>query len=151
MERVFNFSAGPSMLPLEVLEKAQKRAGCLWKRRRTKNIGPAGFYIVIVRDDLIGNAIEGTPTMMDYKAHADNDSMYNTPPTFSIYISALVFEWIKERGGVAAMQKINEEKAALIYDFLDNAKLLKGTVVPKDRSLMNVTFVTGSEELIRNS
>lgn len=112
-----------------------------------KNIGPAGLALVIVREDLIGSPIEGTPTMLDYKIHADNDSLYNTPPTYGIYISKLVFEWLKSQGGVAGIQKINEEKAALLYDYLDNSALFKGTVVAKDRSLMNVPFITDSEEL----
>lgn len=107
-----------------------------------KNIAPAGVTIVIVREDLIGKAMDITPTMLDYKIHADNDSLYNTPPCFAIYIAKLVFDWLKEMGGVPAMQKINEEKAALLYDCLDNSSMFKGTVVPKDRSLMNVPFVT---------
>ena len=85
--------------------------------------------------------------MLKYKIHADAKSLYNTPPTYSIYFAGLVFEWVKNMGGVEAMQKINEEKAAVLYDFLDNSKLFKGTVVPKDRSLMNAPFVTGNEEL----
>jgi len=112
-----------------------------------KNIGPAGLVVVIIREDLIGHPMEGTPTMLDYQIHAENDSMYNTPPTYGIYIAKLVFEWLQAQGGVAAMQKRNEEKAALLYDYLDNSSLFKGTVVTKDRSLMNVPFVTGSEEL----
>ena len=112
-----------------------------------KNIGPAGVTLVIVRDDLIGTVKEGTPTMLDYKIHADNDSMYNTPTTFGIYVAKLVFDWLKEQGGVAAMQKRNEEKAAILYDYLDESSLFKGTAVKKDRSIMNVTFVTGCDEL----
>lgn len=112
-----------------------------------KNFGPAGLALVIIREDLVGNALDFTPTMLDYKIHVENESMYNTPPTYSIYIANLVFEWLKGMGGVAAMQKINEEKAAILYDFLDSSSLFKGTVVPKDRSLMNVPFVTGSDEL----
>ena len=110
-----------------------------------KNIGPAGVTVVIIRDDLIGRAMDITPTMLNYKTHADDGSLYNTPPTYSVYMSMLVFEWLKGLGGVPAIQKINEEKAALVYDCLDNSKLYKGTVVPKDRSLMNITFVTGDE------
>lgn len=112
-----------------------------------KNLGPAGVTLVIVREDLIGNAMEDTPTMFNYKTHADNGSMYNTPPTYSIYILKLVLEWIKEQGGVGALQKINEKKAAILYDYLDQSTLFKGTVVKEDRSLMNIPFVTGNEEL----
>jgi len=112
-----------------------------------KNLGPAGVTLVIVREDLIGNAMEQTPVMFDYQIHADNGSMYNTPPTYGIYVLKLVLEWIKEKGGVAAIQKINEQKAKILYDFLDSSKMFKGTVVPEDRSLMNVPFVTGNEEL----
>ena len=112
-----------------------------------KNVGPAGVTVVIIREDLIGHAMDITPTMLDYKIHADNDSLYNTPPTFSIYVAGLVFEWVKERGGVKAMQEINEKKAAMLYNFLDESKLFRGTVVPKDRSLMNVPFVLPTEEL----
>lgn len=112
-----------------------------------KNIGPAGLTVVIIREDLIGNPIEGTPTMLDYKIHVDNDSMYNTPPTYSIYIAKLVFEWLKEMGGVQAIQKVNEEKAAILYDFLDNSSMFKGTVIPKDRSLMNIPFIADSDEI----
>jgi phosphoserine aminotransferase len=112
-----------------------------------KNIGPAGLTVVIIREDLIGKAMDITPTMLDYKIHADNDSMYNTPPTFAIYIALLVFQWLKELGGVRSIEKRNIEKAALLYDFLDNSSLFKGTVVPKDRSLMNVPFLLPTEEL----
>lgn len=112
-----------------------------------KNLGPAGVTLVIVREDLIGNAMEITPTMFDYKTHADNGSMYNTPPTYSIYILKLVLEWIKQQGGVAALQKINEKKAAILYDYLDQSELFRGTVVKEDRSLMNIPFVTGNDEL----
>ncbi len=113
-----------------------------------KNIGPAGLTVVIIRDDLIGNAKEGTPTMLDYKIHAENGSMYNTPPTYSIYMCKLVLEWIKnDMGGVEAVNKINQHKAKLFYDYLDSSAMFKGTVTPKDRSLMNIPFVTGNEEL----
>lgn len=112
-----------------------------------KNIGPAGLTIVIIREDLIGNAMEFTPTMLKYDIQAKNGSMYNTPPTYSIYFAGLVFEWVKKMGGVAAMQKRNEEKAKLLYDFIDSSKLFKGTVVPEDRSLMNVPFILPTEEL----
>ncbi|MDW7692334.1 3-phosphoserine/phosphohydroxythreonine transaminase [Flammeovirgaceae bacterium SG7u.111] len=112
-----------------------------------KNIGPAGLCIAIVRKDLIGSALDFTPTMLNYKTHADGGSMFNTPPTYGIYMAGLVFEWLLEKGGVAAMEKINKEKAAILYDFLDESKLFKATVTPSDRSIMNVPFVTGSDEL----
>jgi phosphoserine aminotransferase len=112
-----------------------------------KNIGPAGVTVAIIRKDLIGKAPSSIPTMLDYKIHADNDSMYNTPPTYGIYIAGLVFAHLLENGGVPAMQKINEKKAAMLYDYLDNSPLFKGTVEKKDRSLMNIPFVTGNEEL----
>lgn len=112
-----------------------------------KNLGPAGVTLVIIREDLIGDVIEGTPTMFQYKIHADNGSMYNTPPTYAIYILKLVLEWVKEQGGVDALQKINEKKAAMLYDYLDSSDMFKGTVVKEDRSLMNVPFVTGNDEL----
>lgn len=112
-----------------------------------KNVGPAGVTIVIVREDLLGNAKPDCPTMLDYKIHADKESLYNTPPCYSIYIAGLVFKWLKSIGGVAEMQKINEEKAGILYDFLDNSNMFKGTVVPEDRSLMNVPFVTGDDDL----
>ncbi len=112
-----------------------------------KNVGPAGVTIVIIREDLIGEPMEKTPTMLTYATHSKANSLYNTPPCFSIYVAKLVFEWIKEMGGVAGIQKINEEKAGILYDFLDASRLFKGTVVPKDRSLMNVPFVTDSDEI----
>ena len=112
-----------------------------------KNLGPAGVTLVIVREDLIGDAMDITPTMLDYKTHADNGSMYNTPPTYGIYVLKLVLEWIKEQGGVKVLQEINEKKAKILYDYLDSSKMFKGTVVPEDRSLMNAPFVTGNEEL----
>ena len=112
-----------------------------------KNIGPAGVTVVIIREDLIGHALDITPTMLNYKTQANDESLYNTPPTYAIYMAKLVFEWLKGLGGVPAVQKINEEKAAMVYGFLDNSKLFKGTVVTKDRSIMNIPFVTGSEEL----
>ena len=112
-----------------------------------KNIGPAGVTVVIIREDLMGNELEGTPTMLGYKVHAENESMYNTPPCYPLYISKLVFEWIKNKGGIKAIQKINEDKAAILYDFLDTSKMFKGTVETEFRSLMNVPFVTNSEEL----
>lgn len=112
-----------------------------------KNMGPAGLTVVIIREDLIGNAMDITPTMFNYQTHADNGSMYNTPPTYGIYILGLVLDWVAEKGGLAAMAEINKEKAAILYDFLDESKLFKATVESKDRSLMNVPFVTGNEEL----
>ena len=112
-----------------------------------KNIGPAGLTVVIIRKDLIGRAPANIPTMLDYKTHADNGSLYNTPPTYAIYIAGLVFEHLLKNGGVPAMQKLNEQKAKLLYDYLDSSSLFKGTAEKKDRSLMNVPFVTGSEEL----
>ena len=112
-----------------------------------KNLGPAGVTLVIIREDLIGDAMDITPTMFNYQIHADNDSLYNTPPTYGIYVMKLVLEWIKEQGGVAAVQKVNEKKAKILYDYLDSSKLFRGTVAKEDRSLMNVPFVTGDEEL----
>ncbi|MBR3988322.1 MAG: 3-phosphoserine/phosphohydroxythreonine transaminase [Clostridia bacterium] len=113
-----------------------------------KNMAPAGLTVVIIREDLIGNAQEITPTMFNYQTHADNDSMFNTPPCYTIYIAKLVLEWIKnEIGGLEKMKELNEKKAAILYDFLDNSKLFKGTVTPEDRSLMNVPFVTGDADL----
>ena len=113
-----------------------------------KNMAPAGLTVVIVREDLIGHAKDITPTMLNYKTHADNGSMFNTPPCYTIYIAKLVLEWIKnDIGGLDKMKEINEKKASILYNFLDNSNLFKGTVVPEDRSLMNVPFVTGNEEL----
>lgn len=113
-----------------------------------KNIGPAGVVIVIIREDLITeDVLPGTPTMLTYKTHADADSLYNTPPAYGIYICRKVFQWLKEMGGLEAMKERNERKAKILYDFLDQSKLFKGTVEKKDRSLMNVPFVTGSDEL----
>jgi len=112
-----------------------------------KNMGPAGVVVVIIREDLITDVQPEVPTMLQYKVHAENNSLFNTPPCYSIYICGLVFEWLKKLGGVPEMQKINEEKAAILYDFLDNSKLFKGTVRKQDRSLMNVPFVTGNKDL----
>ncbi len=113
-----------------------------------KNIGPAGTVIVIIRKDLItDDVLPGTPTMLKYKTHADAGSLYNTPPAYGIYICGKVFKWIKKQGGLAAMKEHNEKKAKILYDYLDQSKMFSGTVVPKDRSLMNVPFVTGDEEL----
>lgn len=113
-----------------------------------KNVGPAGCVIAIIREDLItDDVLPGTPTMMKWKTQADNDSLYNTPPCYTIYICGKVFKWLKKMGGLEAMKKHNEEKAKILYDFLDQSKLFKGTVEPASRSLMNVPFVTGNEEL----
>ncbi len=113
-----------------------------------KNIGPAGMVIAVVREDLItDDVLPFTPTMMKYKTHADAGSMYNTPNCYCIYMCGKVFEWIKRQGGLAGMKEKNEKKAAVLYDFLDQSRMFKGTVVKEDRSLMNVPFVTGSKEL----
>ena len=113
-----------------------------------KNIGPAGVVIAIIREDLIReDVLPGTPTMLRYKTHADNGSMYNTPPAYGIYICGKVFQWLKDMGGLEEMKRRNEVKAKVLYDFLDASTMFKGTVVPKDRSLMNVPFVTGDAEL----
>jgi phosphoserine aminotransferase len=113
-----------------------------------KNVGPAGVVIVIIREDLITeDTLPGTPTMMKYKVHADAESLYNTPPCYGIYICGKVFKWLKKMGGLEAMKELNEKKAKILYDYLDESKLFKGTVVAKDRSLMNVPFVTGDADL----
>ncbi|NLN82496.1 MAG: 3-phosphoserine/phosphohydroxythreonine transaminase [Clostridiales bacterium] len=113
-----------------------------------KNMAPAGLTVVIVREDLIGKARDITPTMLNYQIHSDNGSMYNTPPCYTIYMCKLVLEWIKnEVGGLENMKAINEKKAAILYDFLDSSKMFRGTVEKKDRSLMNIPFVTGNDEL----
>lgn len=113
-----------------------------------KNVAPAGLVVAIIREDLLGNARDITPVMMNYKVQADADSLYNTPPCWTIYICKLVLEWIKnDIGGLKKMKERNEKKAAILYNFLDNSKLFKGTVVPEDRSLMNVPFVIGDDEL----
>ena len=112
-----------------------------------KNIGPAGLTIAILRDDLIGQVLPKTPVMLDYKTHAENESMYNTPPTYGIYIAGLVFQWIKQNGGLAAMEKRNREKAALLYAFLDQSNFFVSPVAQADRSLMNVPFTLNKAEL----
>ena len=115
-----------------------------------KNIGPAGVVIVIIREDLISDdVLEGTPTMLKYKTHADAGSLYNTPPAYGIYICGKVFKWLKKQGGLEAMKERNEKKAKLLYDYLDESRLFKGTVEKKDRSLMNVPFVTGDKEYLQ--
>ena len=113
-----------------------------------KNIGPAGVVIGIIREDLIREDVwPGTPTMLRYKTFADNGSMYNTPPAYGIYICGKVFKWLKKQGGLSAIAAHNEEKAKLLYDFLDSSTLFRGTVEKKDRSLMNVPFVIGDKEM----
>ncbi len=114
-----------------------------------KNVGPAGVVIAIVREDLIPETpyVENTPTMLQWKIAADNGSMYNTPPCYGIYICGKVFKWLKKMGGLEAMKAYNEKKAAILYDFLDQSKMFKGTVRKEDRSLMNVPFITGNDEL----
>ena len=112
-----------------------------------KNIGPAGTTIVIIREDFLGKAAADVPTYLDYKIHADNDSVYNTPPCFAIYVAGEVFKHIKKLGGVSEVERINKEKAAKLYDYIDNSKLYKCPTVKEDRSLMNVVFVTGDEAL----
>jgi phosphoserine aminotransferase len=112
-----------------------------------KNMGPSGMTAVIIRKDLVGNAMDITPTMLNYQTHVDKDSMFNTPPCYSTYMCGLVYKWVKENGGVAAMEAINKEKAGLLYNFIDNSSLFKGTAAVEDRSLMNIPFVTDSDEI----
>ncbi len=113
-----------------------------------KNVAPAGLVVAIIREDLLGNARDITPVMMNYKVQADADSLYNTPPCWTIYICKLVLEWIKnDIGGLDKMKERNEAKAKILYDYLDSSKMFRGTVVPEDRSLMNVPFVIGDDEL----
>lgn len=112
-----------------------------------KNVGPAGVTIAIIREDLIGEAMDFTPTMLKFSTHTENDSLYNTPPCYSIYVCGLVFKYLKEMGGIEKMYETNVKKAKILYDFLDSSSMFKGTVVKEDRSLMNVPFVTDSEEL----
>lgn len=112
-----------------------------------KNVGPAGVQIVIIREDLIREDLPSwCPTMLSYKTHSDNDSLYNTPPAYGIYICGLVFKWLKKMGGLSKMKEINLQKAQILYDFLDNSKLFKGTVEKTSRSLMNIPFITGDDE-----
>ena len=121
--------------------------GLIWAGVQ-KNVGPAGMAVVIIREDLLREDLDPkTPIYLNYKTHADNDSLYNTPPCYDIYICGKVFKWIKKMGGLEAMKAHNEKKAAVLYNFLDQSKLFKGTVVPEDRSLMNVPFVTGDADL----
>ena len=112
-----------------------------------KNIGPAGLTIVIVREDLLGQTVAGTPTMLDYKIQAENDSMYNTPPTYGIYIAGLVFKWLKKNGGIPAMEKVNRAKAKLLYDFLDQSSFFQSPVAVENRSLMNIPFTLKNDAL----
>ena len=112
-----------------------------------KNMAPAGLTVVIIREDLMGNAREDIPTMLDYKTMADNDSMYNTPPCYAIYIAGLVYKWALANGGLVAMKERNEQKANILYDFLDNSTLFKATAEKNSRSMMNVCFVTGDADL----
>lgn len=128
--------------PIDVSKFALLYAGA------QKNMAPAGLTVVIIRDDLIGSAMDITPTMFNYQTHADNGSMFNTPPCYTIYICMLVLDWLKNTvGGLDEMEKINLKKAGLLYDYLDHSGMFRGTVVPKDRSLMNVPFLTDSDEL----
>lgn len=120
--------------------------GMIWAGAQ-KNVGPAGVTIVIIREDLIGHADANIPTYLDYKIHADNGSMYNTPPSFSIYVAGEVFKYLKSIGGIKEMERRNKEKAALLYDYIDESKLFSCPVAKEDRSLMNVVFVTGDAEL----
>lgn len=120
--------------------------GVIWAGAQ-KNVGPAGVTIVIIREDLLGYAGKDTPVYLDYKTHADNDSMYNTPPCFAIYVAGEVFKHLKATGGIEAMEKRNREKAALLYDYIDSSSLYKNPVAPEDRSMMNVVFVTGNPDL----
>ena len=112
-----------------------------------KNIGPAGLTIVIIREDLFGKALYFTPTMLDYKIHVEGESMYNTPPCFAIYMAGLVFDYLLANGGISAMEAKNRKKASLLYDFLDSSSMFKATVAPNDRSIMNIPFVTGNDDL----
>ena len=120
--------------------------GIIWAGAQ-KNVGPAGVTIVIIREDLLGHADPSVPTYLDYKVHADNDSMYNTPPCFSLYVAGEVFKHLLATGGIAAKEAANKPKAALLYDFIDNSKMFNAPVAKEDRSLMNVEFVTGDADL----
>jgi phosphoserine aminotransferase len=112
-----------------------------------KNIGPAGLTVAIVRDDVLERRPDGLPTMLDYRVHAEKESLYNTPPAFAIYVCGLVMKWLKGLGGLTAIQRINEEKGKILYDAIDSSDFWRGHSVPEDRSLMNVTFRLPSEEL----
>lgn len=126
--------------PLDVTKFAMVYGGA------QKNIAPAGVVICIIREDMLGNARDITPTMLNYKIMADNNSLYNTPPCWNIYITKLVLEWIKSLGGLTVLKERNEKKAKILYDFLDSSKMFKGTAAKEDRSIMNVPFVTGDDE-----
>ncbi len=128
--------------PMDVSKYALMFAGA------QKNVGPAGVVIVIIREDLItDDVLEGTPTLCKYKTQADEDSLYNTPPTYGIYICGKVFKWLKNMGGLSVMKERNEKKAKVLYDYLDESRLFHGTVEKADRSIMNVTFITGDRDL----
>lgn len=127
--------------PLDVTKFAMVHGGA------QKNIAPAGLVVAIIREDMLGNAMDITPTMLDYKIQADADSLYNTPPCWTIYMCKLVLEWIKDMGGLEGVKANNIKKANLIYDFLEESKMFRSTVAKEDRSLMNIPFVTGNEEL----
>ena len=124
-----------------------KKYGVIWGGVQ-KNVGPAGVTIVIIREDLIyDDVLPFTPTMLKYKTHADTNSLYNTPPCYNIYVCGLVFKWLLKLGGTEAIKKINEKKAKILYDYLDNSKIFHSTVEKKDRSLMNIPFITGNKDL----
>ncbi len=137
---VADMSSGILSRPVDVSKYGLIYAGA------QKNMGPSGLTVVIVREDLLVGAREGTPVMLDYKVQADNGSMYNTPPCYSIYVAGLVFKWLLETGGLEEREKINVKKANILYDFLDNSKLFKATADKEVRSLMNVCFVTGDAD-----
>ena len=143
VELVADMSSNILSKPVDV-----SKYGVIWGGVQ-KNIGPAGVVIMIIRNDLIPEEtpIANTPTMLKWKTQADAKSLYNTPPAYGIYICGKVFKWLKKMGGLEAIQKRNEEKAAILYNYLDQSKLFKGTVRKEDRSLMNVPFVTGDKDL----
>jgi phosphoserine aminotransferase len=132
----------------DILSKAYdvKKFGVIYAGAQ-KNIGPSGLTVVIVREDLLGNALDITPTMLNYQTHADSGSMFNTPPCFTIYMAGLVFEWMLSNGGIEAMEVRNKEKAKILYDFLDQSHLFSATVEGDSRSIMNIPFVTGNQDL----
>lgn len=138
---VIDLSSSILSCPLDV-----SRFGVIYAGAQ-KNIGPAGICVVIVREDLLGNAMPATPTMLDYKTHADNDSMYNTPPTYAWYLSGLVFEWLKEQGGLDAMAKLNQAKAEKLYQYIDNSGFYANPVAINNRSRMNVPFTLADAAL----
>ena len=138
---VADMSSGILSKPVNVSDYGLIYAGA------QKNMGPSGMTLVIIRDDLVGDAMECCPTMLQYKIQVENGSMYNTPPCYSIYIAGLVYQWLLSIGGLEEMQKINEHKAGLLYDYLDNSKLFNATAEKECRSLMNVCFVTGNADL----